>query len=52
MPDQDIIDRANELITALALTCLAVVPAWLGFICGMLLGLVAVAVIEWRGRRL
>jgi hypothetical protein len=36
----------------LTLTYLAVVPAWLGFICGILLGLVAVAVIEWRERRL
>jgi hypothetical protein len=37
---------------SITLLYIAVVPAWIGFVCGMALGLVAVAVIEWRERRL
>lgn len=37
---------------SLALLYLAAVPAWIGFVCGMALGLVVVAVIEWREGRL
>ncbi len=37
---------------SLALLYLAAVPAWIGFIIGMALGLVVVAVIEWREGRM